>query len=66
MKFQRIYVIDGISEEEFYYNNATDIDHTINGEYWLISTEKETDEYCDSSNQQVTHFPDNNKDDLPF
>lgn len=40
MKFQRIYVIDGIPEEEFYYNNATDIDHTISWEYWLISTEK--------------------------
>jgi len=66
MKFQRIYVIDGIPEEEFFYNNATDIEHTISGEYWLISTEQQTDEDCDSPTQQVTHFPDNSKDDLPF
>ncbi len=37
MKFRRIYVIDGIPENEFYEQNATDIDHYLNGEYWLIS-----------------------------
>jgi hypothetical protein len=50
MKFRNVYVIDGITTEEFYEKNATDIDHFINGEYWLISTE--IDDFCDESNKQ--------------
>jgi hypothetical protein len=37
MKFRKVYVVDGIPADEFYEKNATDIDHHINGEYWLIS-----------------------------
>ena len=41
MKFRRIYVIDGIPENEFYENNASDIDRYLDGDYWLISYERD-------------------------
>ena len=40
MKFRRIYVIDGISAEEFYEKNATDLDFYLNGDYELMNSEK--------------------------
>ncbi len=73
MKFRRIYVVDGIPAEEFYEKNATDLDHFINGEYWLISSEqvsnesidyelnpdeKETKHYCIKKNNQ--QYPNDN------
>ena len=36
MKFRRIYVIDGIPADEFFENNATDLDFYLNGDYELI------------------------------
>jgi hypothetical protein len=60
-KFRRIFVIDGIPAEEFYRRNATDIDHMINGEYWLISYEQESmDSTVDS--ERIDLLPD----ELPF
>lgn len=36
MKFRRIYVIDGVPADEFFENNATDLDFYLNGDYELI------------------------------
>jgi len=44
MKIQRVYVIDGIPAEEFYEKNATDLDHFINGDYWLMSSEQDSND----------------------
>ncbi|MBK3517662.1 hypothetical protein [Carboxylicivirga marina] len=38
-KFRRIFVIDSIPADKYYEQNATDIDHVINEEYWLIKGE---------------------------
>jgi len=42
MKFQRIFVIDDIPAEEYYDRNATDLDHFMNGEYWLMKCEQDS------------------------
>ncbi len=47
-KFRRVYVIDGIPAEEFYEKNASDIDHYLNGDYWLISYEQDYFESLES------------------
>ncbi|MBN1184101.1 MAG: hypothetical protein JXB49_17540 [Bacteroidales bacterium] len=52
MKFRRVYIIDGISAEEFYEQNASDIDHYLNGEYWKISYEKDSSDYIAESSKQ--------------
>ncbi len=65
-KFRRIYVIDGIPEEEFYKQNATDIDHLKNEEYWLISNEVEFFESQEDSDKQEDDFTEDPKDELPF
>ena len=49
MKFQRIYVIDGVPIDEFYERNASDINHLQDGEYWLISYEKDQNEIINDS-----------------
>lgn len=66
VKIRRIYVIDGIPENEFYEQNATDIDHLKNGEYWLISNEKDLSNLCKKSNNIEPDLSDNKFDDLPF
>lgn len=38
MKFRRVYVIDGISADDFYEQNATDFDFHLNGDYELINS----------------------------
>ena len=43
MKFQRIYVIDGIPADEFYLKNATDLDFCLNGDYEYNAKVKLTD-----------------------
>lgn len=43
MKFHRIYVIDGIPADEFYEKNATDLDFYLNGDYELMSCNKDTE-----------------------
>lgn len=44
MKFRKVYVIDGMPAEEFYEENATDLDHYLNGEYWRINTKSKRQE----------------------
>ena len=61
MKFRKVYVIDGIPAEEFYEKNATDIDHYLNGEYWLINNENHKE-----SDRQEPDSSDENFKDLPF
>ena len=65
-KFRRVYLIDGIPEEEFYEQNASDIDHLMNGDYWLISYEKENSDSIEDSEKQKDRSPDNRNDELPF
>lgn len=38
MKFERINLIDGIPENEFYQKNATDLDFYLNGDYEMIGS----------------------------
>ncbi len=45
MKFRRIYVIDGIPADEFYEKNASDLDFYLNGEYELMSSERDFNEH---------------------
>lgn len=33
MKIKRVYMIDGVPNEDFYEQNASDIDHLLSGEY---------------------------------
>ncbi len=61
MKFRKVYVIDGISAEELYKKNATDIDHYLNGEYWLINKENHKESY-----RQEPVLSDEKIKDLPF
>lgn len=66
MKFRKVYIIDGVPAEEFYQNNATDIDHFKNGEYWLISTEKDFFEDDVESGEQNPDLPNDETEDIPF
>jgi len=67
MKFHRIYAIDGIPAYEFYENNATDLDFFINGEYELMSMEKDSNNHCDEQNNDKSDLADNEDvKDLPF
>ncbi|WP_162343773.1 hypothetical protein [Cyclobacterium salsum] len=66
MKFRRIYLIDGIPEEDFFKENASDIDRLINGEYWEISYEKDFINNSGESTKQKTDSSDNEIEDLPF
>jgi len=36
MKFHRVYVINGIPEDEYYKNNASDMELYLRGDYHLI------------------------------
>ena len=66
MKFHRVYMIDGITAEAYYEQNASDIDHYLNGDYHLISYERERTDLSDESNIHKSDFTDNERDDLPF
>lgn len=67
MKHDRIYVIDGIPENEFYEKNATDLDFFINGDYDLMSSEKDSDLHFNEQNNKEFDSHDNEElDDLPF
>jgi hypothetical protein len=65
MKFQRIYIIDGVPADEFYEKNATDLDFYLNGDYWLMESDKGSNNHCDGQKKQDSDFSDN-KEDLPF
>ena len=57
MKFRRIYVIDGIPADEFYEKNATDLDFYLNGDYELMSCNKESDSESGEQNIKETDLP---------
>ncbi len=44
MKVRKIYVIDGIPADEYYLQNATDMDFYMNGDYELMSCNKSSDD----------------------
>ena len=66
MKIRKIYAIDGIPADEFYEKNVTDIDHLQDGEYWLISSEKDSDDFCNKSDKNEPDLSDDEYDSLPF
>ncbi|MDZ7723923.1 MAG: hypothetical protein U5R06_14225 [candidate division KSB1 bacterium] len=67
MKFHRIYVIDGIPADEFYEKNATDLDFYLNGDYELMSSEKDSNNHGIDQNREEFDCPDNeDTKDLPF
>lgn len=66
MKFRKVYVIDGIPAEEFYEKNATDLDHFINGEYWLMSSEQDSYDNCKESRELKPDLSNDEIEDLPF
>ena len=66
MKFQKVYVIDGIPAEEFYDKNVNDLDHFINGEYWLMSSEQDSYDICEESRELKPDLSNNEIEDLPF
>jgi hypothetical protein len=47
MKFGRIYLIDGIPADEFYKENATDLDFYLNGDFELMSCNRDSDNQSD-------------------
>ena len=67
MKHDRIYVIDCIPENEFYEKNATDLDFLLNGDYELMSCNKDSNNHFDDQNTKESDLFDNNDlNDLPF
>lgn len=63
MKFRRIYVIDGIPADEFYEKNATDLDFYLNGDYELMSSERDFNE---QNNKELDLPAKKDTEDLPF
>jgi hypothetical protein len=67
MKHYRVYVIDGIPEDEFYEKNATDLDFYLNGDYELMSCNKDSeDEYNVQGNNETDLKNNADLNDLPF
>jgi hypothetical protein len=67
MKHDRIYVIDGIPENEFYEKNATNLDFFINGDYELMSSEEDSDpHFNERNNKKFDSHDKEDLDDLPF
>ena len=67
MKHDRIYVVEGIPENEFYEKNATDLDFYMNGDYHLMSSENVTNNNDTLQNDKESDVIDNvNLKDLPF
>lgn len=67
MKFHRIYVIDGIPADEFYEKNATDLDFYLNGDYELMSSEKDSTNHSNEQNRGESNMSVNkDENDLPF
>jgi hypothetical protein len=65
MKFRRIYVIDGMPENEFYEKNATDLDFYLNEDYQLMNAQSDATK---QSNVKIkSDLPDDDDlNDLPF
>ncbi len=54
MRVEKIYLIDGIPEGEFYEKNATDLDFYMNGDYHLMSSENDPGNYfSEQSNKDI-------------
>jgi hypothetical protein len=67
MKSHRIYIIDGIPVDEFYAKNATDLDFYLNGDYELMSSERDSNNHENEQNRKESDLPDNEETkDLPF
>lgn len=67
MKHDRIYLIDGIPENEFYEKNATDLDFFINGDYELMSCNKDSEDKDNVPSNNEADLKDNaDLNDLPF
>lgn len=66
MKFRRVYVIDGVPEEDFYEQNASDMDHLLSGEYWKISYEKDFNNNSVESHKPKPDSTNYKMEDLPF
>ncbi|MCF8230453.1 MAG: hypothetical protein K9G58_12800 [Bacteroidales bacterium] len=67
MKHDRVYLIDGIPVNEFYEKNATDLDFFLNGDYELMSSEKDSDIHFKAQNNKKIDSRDNEElEDLPF
>lgn len=58
MKSQRIYVIDGIPANEFYENNATDLDFYLNGDFELMNNGKDSIDYDNEHDNKELDLPD--------
>ena len=59
MKFRRIYVIDGIPADEFFEKNATDLDFYLNGDYWLMNIEKDSNNHYNEQNKKELDLSNN-------
>ncbi|HEX3009782.1 MAG TPA: hypothetical protein VHO90_19425 [Bacteroidales bacterium] len=57
MKFSRIYVIDGIPADQFYNENATDLDFYLNGDFELMSCNRDSDNQSNDQDSQETDLP---------
>lgn len=67
MKTRRIYVIDGMPVDEFYEKNATDLDFYLNGDYWLMDTEKDSENHLNEQNsKELDSLGNEDINDLPF
>lgn len=67
MKFHRIYVIDDIPADEFYEKNATDLDFYLNGDYELMSSEKDSNTHChEQDNKELDSLDNEDLKDIPF
>ena len=65
MKFRRVYVIDGLPVNEFIEKNSTDLDFYLNGDYELMTGEKDIDNLNNEQNKKASDLSDYSED-LPF
>lgn len=49
MKFNKIYVIDGVPSDKFYEKNATDLDFYLNGDHELINSKRDFNKELDTA-----------------
>jgi hypothetical protein len=66
MKFHRTYIIEGIPADEFYVKNATDLDFYLNGDYELMSSEKDSNPYCSEQDKELELLDNEDLKDMPF
>lgn len=59
MKFHRFYIFDGIPADEFYEKNATDLDFYLNGDYELMTSEKDSNKHFNEQNSKALDSLDN-------